>query len=64
MGLHLINSSRLIKDVTLRHYLKKLYPDNTFDVRENKTSIIINEVDDKVVVGIIKETLLFTDNGP
>ena len=58
-GLHLINTSLLIKNFTLRHYLEKLYTDNTFDteftetsdnVRENKTSIIINEIDDKVVV--------------
>ena len=33
-------------------------------VRVNKTSTTINEVDDKVVVGMIKETLLSTDIGP
>ena len=48
--LHLLHSSRFIKDATLRRYLEKLYADDTFDpetsdnVREHKTSIIINEI--------------------
>ena len=56
-GLHLINSSRLIQDVTI---LKKLYANNTIDtetsenLREKKASIIINEIDDNVIVGRIK----------
>ena len=43
--------------------LKKLYANNTIDTetkdnfRENKTSIIVNEINDKVIVGRIKETL-------
>ena len=60
MNVLLINSSRLIKHVTLRHCMEKLYVDDTFDtettdnVRENKTGITINEIDDKVLVGMIK----------
>ena len=42
--------------------LNKLYTNNTIDTEtsdnfgENKTSIIINEIDDKVIVERIKET--------
>ena len=44
MDLHFINSSQLIKDVSLRHYLEKLYADNAFDTETSDKVIMLEKI--------------------
>jgi len=61
MGLY-FDKFRPVNSGCCKDYLEEYYADITFDTEtsDNKTSRIISEVDDKVIVGMRKETCLQT----